>query len=149
MLEEWERGAGRSHKFIDLPSELGLAWEEHNERLGLLHPWYYDIIELSYTDMENILTPIVEANLDFIAAQLSQTTGIRVTVVIDSLAAPSHLLQRSMKDRFRDKGGEIVFEANTETALCMGAVKIVQDCFPEPGAKTFDLVVEVIDNVLL
>ncbi|KAH8948066.1 hypothetical protein BDL97_11G076700 [Sphagnum fallax] len=66
LLEEWERGAGRSHKFIDLPSELGVAWEEHNERLGLLHPWYYDTIELSYTDMENILTSIVEANLDFI-----------------------------------------------------------------------------------
>jgi hypothetical protein len=59
--------------------------------------------------------------------------------VIDSLAAPSHLLQRSMRDRFRDKVGEIVFEANTETALCIGAVKIVQDCFPDPGAKTFDL----------
>ncbi len=57
-LEEWERGAGRSHKFIDLPSELGVAWEEHH--------WYYDTIELSYTDMENILTPIVETNLDFI-----------------------------------------------------------------------------------
>ncbi len=72
-----------------------------------------------------------------------------MTVVIDSLAAPSHLLQRSTRDRFRDKVGEIVFEANTETALCIGAVKIVQDCFPDPGAKTFDLVVEVIDNVLL
>ncbi|CAM6069667.1 unnamed protein product [Sphagnum tenellum] len=66
LLEEWERGAGRSHKFIDLASELGVAWEEHNERLGLLHPWYNDTIELSYTDMENILTPIVEANLDFV-----------------------------------------------------------------------------------
>ncbi len=72
-----------------------------------------------------------------------------MTVVIDSLAAPSHLLQRSMRDRLRDKVGEIVFEANTETPLCMRAVKIVQDCFPDPGAKMFDLVVEVIDNVLL
>ncbi|CAM6035718.1 unnamed protein product, partial [Sphagnum compactum] len=78
LLEEWERGTGRSDKFIDLPIELGLAWEEHNKRLGLLHPWNYYTIVLSKKDMENIVNPIVEANLDFIAAQLSQTSGIRV-----------------------------------------------------------------------
>jgi hypothetical protein len=33
--------------------------------------------------------------------------------------------------------------------MSKGVVRIAQDCFPGPGAKTFDLVVEVIDNVLI
>ncbi len=149
LQEEWERGAGMPHKFIDLPSELGVAWEKHNKRLGLLHPGSYHRIELSYTDTENILKPTVEANLDLIAAQLSQTSGILVIAVVGSLDGSSYL-ERRIRSTFGDKVGEIAFvEAHYETVMCKGAVKIAQDCFPGPGAKTFDLVVEIIDNVLL
>jgi hypothetical protein len=145
LLEEWERGAGRSHK---LPSELGVAWGEHNERLALLHPWYYDTIKLSYADMENIVNPIIDANLDFIAAQLSQTTGIRLMVVVGRLAGLSDLETR-IRRRFRYRVWEIVFEEANEITMSKAAVRIAQDCFPGPDAKTFHLVVQVIDNLLL
>jgi len=99
-------------------------------------------------DIENILNPIVEANLDFIAAQLSHTTGIRVMVVIARLAARSDLESR-IRHRFGERVGEIVFQEANEITMSRGAVRIAQHCFPGPGTKTFDLVVEVIDNVLI
>jgi hypothetical protein len=147
LLEEWERETGRFIKFIDLPIELALEWEEHNKRLGLLHPSIYSRFALSKKDMENIVNPIVEANLDFIAAQLSQTTGIRVMVVVGRLAGLSDLETR-IRHRFGDRVGEIVVEEANEITMSKAAVRIAQDWFPGPGAKTFDLVVEVINNVL-
>jgi hypothetical protein len=89
---------------------------------------------------------MVEANLAFIAAQLSQTTGIRVMVVVGRLAGLSDLETR-IRHRFGDRVGEIVFEEANETTMSKAAVPIAQHCFP--GTKTFDLVVEVIDNVLI
>jgi hypothetical protein len=69
LLEEWETETGGFNKFIDLPTELALEWMEHNKRLGLLDPWNYYTLALSKKDMENIVNPIVEANLDLFAAQ--------------------------------------------------------------------------------
>jgi hypothetical protein len=148
LLEEWERGTRTFNTCIDLPIDLGLAWEEHNKRLGLLHPCNYSKIALSKTDMENVLNRIFETNLDVIAAQLSQTSGIRVTVLVGRLAALSDFKKR-LRHRFGDRVGQIVFAEDHETTMSTEAVRIAQDCFPGPGAKTFDLVVEVIDNLLL
>jgi hypothetical protein len=94
------------------------------------------------------VNPIVKANLDFIAAQLSQTTGIRVMVVIDRLEGLSDL-ETTIRHRFGDRVGEIVFEEANEVTMSAASVRIAQDCFPVPGTKTFDLVVKVIDNVLI
>jgi hypothetical protein len=150
LLQEWERGTGRSHKLIDFPFnplridqiDLEGDWEEHDKRLRLLHPWYYSTVNRS------IVIPIVEATLDFIAAQLSQTSGIRVMVVVGHLAGLSDLEIRIIQ-RLGDRVGEIVFEEANEITMSRAAVRIAQDCFPGPGTKTFDLVVEVIDNLLL
>jgi hypothetical protein len=142
LLEEWERGTGWSNKFTDLPTDLVLDWEEHDKRFSLLHPWSYYEIQHSNKDMQNIVNPIVEANLDFIAAQLSQTSGIRVMVVVGRLAGLSDLETR-IRHRFGDRVQEIVFKEDNEITTSKAAVRIAQDCFPGPGAKTFDLVVEV------
>jgi hypothetical protein len=148
LLEEWERGTARFNKFIDLPIELALESQEHNERLGLLHPSIYYRITLSKEDMENILDPIVEANLDFIAAQLSQTTGIRVMVVIAHFAGLSDL-QTRIRHRLGDRVGKIVVKEASKLTMSSAAVRIAHDCFPGHYTKTFDLVVEVIDKVLI
>jgi hypothetical protein len=145
LLEEWERGTRWSNKFIDLPTSLVLDWEEHDKRLGLLHPWSYYEIQHSNKDMQDIVNHIVEANLDFIAAQLSQTSGIRVMLVVGRLAGLSDLETR-IRHRFGDRVQEIVFKEDNEITMSKAAVRIAQDCFPGPGAKTFDLVVEVIDK---
>ncbi|CAK9860836.1 unnamed protein product [Sphagnum jensenii] len=144
LLEEWERGTGRSDKFIDfpinpLPIDVVGDWKEHDKRLSLFHPWYYDTVNRS------IVNPIVEAHLDFIAAQLSQTGRIRVLVVVGHLAGLKALETR-IRHRLGDRVGEIVFEEDNEITMSRAAVRIAQDCFP---GKTFDLVVEVIDNVLI
>ncbi len=148
LLEEWERGTGWSDKYIALRTNLVRDWDEHTIRLGLLHHGYYSTVKDSIKDIEKIVNPIVEANLDFIAAQLSQTTGIRVMVVVGRLAGLSDLETR-IRHRFGDRVGEIVFAEANETTMSKAAVRIAQDCFPGPGTKTFDLVVEVIDNVLI
>jgi hypothetical protein len=148
LLEEWERGTGRSHKLIDFPInplridqiDLEGDWEEHDKRLSLLHPSYY------YTVNRSIVNPIVEEYLDVIAAQLSQTSGIRVMAVVGHLGGLSDLETR-IRQRLGDWVGEIVFEEANEITMSRAAVRIAQDCFPAPG--TFDLVVEVIDNVLI
>jgi hypothetical protein len=147
LLEEWERETGRSDEFIDFPinpvtMDLVGDWKEHDKRLSLLHPSYY------YTVNHSIVNPIVEAHLDFIAAQLSQTRGIRVMVVVGHLAGLSDLETR-IKHRLGDRVGEIVFEEDNEITMSRAAVGIAQDCFPGPGTKTFDLVVKVIENVLI
>ncbi|CAM6014030.1 unnamed protein product [Sphagnum balticum] len=139
LLANWERGTRRFNKFrafqiIPLPCALVQDWQEHEKRL--------------FEDIENIVNPIVKANLDFIAAQLSQTTGIRVMVVIDRLEGLSDL-ETTIRHRFGDRVGEIVFEDANEVTMSAAAVRIAQDCFPGPGTKTFDLVVKVIDNVLI
>jgi hypothetical protein len=147
LLEAWERGTARFNKMRDFPInpltiDLVGDWKKHDKRLSLLHPLYY------YTVNRSIVNPIVEANLDFIAAQLSQTTGIRVMVVVGRLAGLSDLETR-IRDRFGERVGEIVFEEANEITMSKAAVRIAQDCFAGTGAKTFDLVVEVIDNLLL
>jgi hypothetical protein len=146
LLEECERGTGRSHKFIDfpinpLPIDLVGDRKEYDKRLRLLHPSYY------YTVNRSIVKVVFEENLDLIAARLSQTTGIRVMVVVGRLAALSDL-KTWIRHRFGDRVGKIVFEEANETTMSKAAVRIAQDCFHGPGTKTFDLVVEVIDNVL-
>ncbi|KAH8948049.1 hypothetical protein BDL97_11G076000 [Sphagnum fallax] len=139
LLANWERGTRRFNKFrasqiIPLPCALVQDWQEPEKRL--------------FEDIENIVNPIVKVNLDFIAAQLSQTTGIRVMVVVDRLEGLSDLDTR-ITHRFGDRVGEIVFEEANEVTMSAAAVRIAQDCFPGPGTKTFDLVVKVIDNVLI
>jgi len=146
LLEEWERGAGIPRKFIDSHIEPTLIWEEHTESLCFFNPRVYCTFLLSNYDIQKKANPIVEANLDFIAAQLSQTTGIRVMVVIGRLVQLSDL-ERRIRHRFGDRVGEIVFKEANETTMSKAAVRIAQDCFP--GTRTFDLVVEVIDNVLI
>jgi hypothetical protein len=145
LLEEWERGTENFSKFRCFPINpltinLVGAWKEHDKRLSLLHPSYYCTVN------RLIVNPIVEATLDFIAAQLSQTTGIRVMVVVGPLAGLSDV-ERRIRHRFGDRVGEIVFQEAIEVTMSAGAVKIAKDCFA--GTKTFDLVVEVIDNVLI
>jgi len=138
LLENWESGTGRVNILRD--SEIILPYALLQDSPG------YEKRLLK--DIENILNPIVEANLDFIAAQLSHTTGIRVMVVIARLAARSDLESR-IRHRFGERVGEIVFQEANEITMSRGAVRIAQHCFPGPGTKTFDLVVEVIDNVLI
>jgi hypothetical protein len=138
LLENWESGTGRVNILRD--SEIILPYALLQDSPG------YEKRLLK--DIENILNPIVEANLDFIAAQLSHTTGIRVMVVIGRLAARSDLESR-IRHRFGERVGEIVFQEANEITMSRGAVRIAQHCFPGPGTKTFDLVVEVIDNVLI
>jgi hypothetical protein len=147
LLENWERGTRNKlgdFPFIPLPFDLVQDWKEPDQSLGLLH---IENIMPSNKDMKNFVNTIVEASLDFIAAQLSQTTGIRVMVVVGRLAGLSDL-QTRIRHRFGDRVGEIVFEEANETTMSKAAVRIAQDCFLGPGTKTFDLVVEVIDNVL-
>ncbi|KAH9548261.1 hypothetical protein CY35_11G078900 [Sphagnum magellanicum] len=138
LLANWERQTRRCNKFrpsqiIPRPCAL-VPWQEHEKRL--------------FKDIENIGNPIVKENLDFIAAQLSQTTGIRVMVVVDRLEGLSDH-DTTITHRFGDRVGEIVFGEANEVTMSTAAVRIAQDCFPRPGTKTFDLVVEVIDNVLI
>jgi hypothetical protein len=128
LLEEWERGRS--------------GW------LGLSHPWYFYTVNNSIEDIEKIVNPIVEANLDFIAAQLSQTSGIRVMGVVGRDAELSDLETR-IRHRFGHRVQEIVLAEADELTMSKVAVRIAQDCFPGHGAKTFDLVVDVIDNVLI
>ncbi|KAH9548265.1 hypothetical protein CY35_11G079000 [Sphagnum magellanicum] len=56
-------------------------------------------------------------------------------------------LETRIRERFGDRVGEIVFEGANEITMSKAAVRIAQDFFP--ATKTFDLVVEVIDNVLI
>jgi ribosomal protein S24E len=139
LLENSESGIGRLKLFTD----------SHLIRLasGLLQEWQGHETPL-VKDIQNILNPIVEAHLDFIAAQLSQTTGIRVMVVVHRLGGLSDLETR-IRHKFGDRVGEIVVAEANELTTSAAAVRIAQDCFPGFDPKTFDLVVEVIDNALI
>ncbi|CAK9860842.1 unnamed protein product [Sphagnum jensenii] len=147
LLEEWERGGTQwSWKLLDLLTYEVPDWQEQIKSLGFTSSFFYNItFNNQIKDIEN---PIIEANLDFIAAQLSHTTGIRVMVVIARLAGLSDLESR-IRHRFGDRVSEIVFEEANEITMSRGAVRIAQHCFSGSGAKTFDLVVQVIDNVLI
>jgi hypothetical protein len=145
LLEEWERGgAGWSRKLRDLLTYEVPDWQEQIKSLGLTTSFFYNIT--FNNRIKDIGDPIVEENLVFIAGQLAQRTGIRVMVVIGRLAGLSDLRTR-IRRRFGDRVAEIVLEEENETTMSAAAVRIAQDCFP--GTKTFDLVVEVIDNVLI
>ncbi|CAK9197202.1 unnamed protein product [Sphagnum jensenii] len=139
LLENWASGTGwvnifRDSQLIQLACAQLQDWPGHEKPL--------------LKDIQNILNPIVEANLDFIAAELSHTTGIRVMVVVHRLGGLSDLETRILH-RFADMVAGLVIEEDNEITMSRAAVRIAQDCFPGPGTKTFDLVVEVIDNVLI
>jgi hypothetical protein len=148
LLDECEELPDMCRRLMFFPFNWPATWEEYVNRDGLPYAGSSNAIELSNNDVENIVNPIVEANLDFIATQLSQTTGIRVMVVVGRLAGLSDLESR-IRHRFGDRVGEIVFEEANEITISRGAVRIAQHCFPGSGAKTFDLVVDAIDNVLI
>ncbi|KAH8948065.1 hypothetical protein BDL97_11G076600 [Sphagnum fallax] len=138
-LEIWASETGWVNRFR-LSQIIPLA-------CALLQDWPGHVQPL-LKDIQNFLNTIVEEYLDFIAAQLSQTTGIRVMVVVHRLGGLSDLETR-IRHRFGDRVADIVIEEDNEITMSRGAVSIAQDCFPGPGTKTFDLVVEVIDNVLI
>ncbi|KAH9548258.1 hypothetical protein CY35_11G078600 [Sphagnum magellanicum] len=141
LLEEWERGrAAWSMEHRDLRTYEVPDWVEQNKSLG------FTISNSTFNSrIKAIENPIVEKNLAFIAAQLSRTTGIRVMVVLYRRAGLSDL-EETITRRFRDRVAEIVVQEANEITMSAAAVRIAQDCFP---TKTFDLVVEVIDNVLI
>jgi hypothetical protein len=69
-------------------------------------------------------------------------------VVVGRLARLSDL-QTRISHRFGDRVGEIVVKEASKLTMSSAAVRIAQDCFPGHYTKTFDLVVEVIDKVLI
>jgi hypothetical protein len=69
-------------------------------------------------------------------------------VVIAHFAGLSDLKTR-IRHRFGDRVGEIVVKEASELTMSRAAVGIAQDCFPGHHTKTFDLVVEVIDKMLI
>jgi hypothetical protein len=71
----------------------------------------------------SFVNPIVEATFDFIATQLSKTSGIRVMVVIGPLVGLSDL-QTRIRHTLGDRVGEIVFEEDNEFTMFRGAVRI-------------------------
>ncbi|CAK9197145.1 unnamed protein product [Sphagnum troendelagicum] len=148
LLDECEELPDMCRRLMFFPFNWPATWQEYVNRDGLPYAGASNAIQLSNNDVENIVHPIVQANLDFIATQLSQTTGIRVMVVVGRLAGLSDLESR-IRHSFGDRVGEIVFEEANEITISRGAVRIAQHCFPASGAKTFDLVVDAIDNVLI
>jgi hypothetical protein len=71
----------------------------------------------------SFVNPIVEATLDFIVAQLSKTSGIRVMVVVGPLARLLDF-QTRIRHTLGDRVGEIVFEEDNEFTMSRGVVRI-------------------------
>jgi molecular chaperone DnaK (HSP70) len=108
---------------IQLHQALASAWEDYEERLGLPPRDAYDEIQLTYQDMQRIFDPVVNKNLELIAAQLSQTTGIKAMLVVGGFAGSPYLMAR-IRERFQDEVLEIVSPPSPGSAVCQGAVAL-------------------------
>jgi hypothetical protein len=79
--------------------------------------------------MKAIFDPVVNENLDLIAAQLSQTHDIKVMVVVGGFAGSPYLMTR-IKNSFAAEVERIISPPNPGSAVCQGAVALAMN----PGA---------------
>jgi hypothetical protein len=114
---------------LQLPHKLARAWEDQEREQGLPERESYHEIELSYSEMKAIFDPVVNENLDLIAAQLSQTCDIKVMLVVGGFAGSPYLMTR-IKNSFAGEVQRIISPPNPGSAVCQGAVALAMN----PGA---------------
>ncbi len=114
---------------LQLPHKLARAWEDQEEEQGLPERESYHEIELSHSEMKAIFDPVVNENLDLIAAQLSQTHDIKLVLVVGGFAGSPYLMTR-IKNSFAAEVQRIISPPNPGSAVCQGAVALVMN----PGA---------------
>jgi len=114
---------------LQLPRKLARAWEDQEREQGLPERESYDEIELSHSEMKAIFDPVVNENLDLIAAQLSQTHDIKVMLVVGGFAGSPYLMTR-IKNSFAAEVQRIISPPNPGSAVCQGAVALAMN----PGA---------------
>ncbi|CAK9224696.1 unnamed protein product [Sphagnum troendelagicum] len=114
---------------LQLPHKLARAWEDQEREQGLPERESYHEIELSHSEMKAIFDPVVNENLDLIAAQLSQTPDIKVMLVVGGFAGSPYLMTR-IKNSFAAEVERIISPPNPGSAVCQGAVALAMN----PGA---------------
>ncbi|CAK9875042.1 unnamed protein product [Sphagnum jensenii] len=114
---------------LQLPHKLARAWEDQEREQGLRERESYHEIELSHSEMKAIFDPVVNENLDLIAAQLSQTHDIKVMLVVGGFAGSPYLMTR-IKNSFAAEVERIISPPNPGSAVCQGAVALAMN----PGA---------------
>jgi hypothetical protein len=114
---------------LQLPRKLARAWEDQEREQGLPERESYDEIELSHSEMKAIFDPVVDENLDLIAAQLLHTCDIKVMLVVDDFAGSPYLMTR-IKNSFAGEVQRIISPPNPGSAVCKGAVALAMN----PGA---------------
>jgi hypothetical protein len=114
---------------LQLPHKLARAWEDQEREHGLPERESYHEIELSQSEMKAIFDPVVNENLDLIAAQLSQTCDIKVMLVVGGFAGSPYLMTR-IKNSFAGEVQQIISPPNPGSAVCQGAVALAMN----PGA---------------
>jgi hypothetical protein len=114
---------------LQLPHKLARAWEDQEREQGLPERESYHEIELSHSEMKAIFDPVVNENLDLIAAQLSQTHDIKVMLVVGGFAGSPYLMAR-IKNSFASEVERIISPPNPGSAVCQGAVALAMN----PGA---------------
>jgi hypothetical protein len=114
---------------LQLPHKLARAWEDQEREQGLPERESYHEIELSHSEMKAIFDPVVNENLDLIAAQLSQTHDIKVMLVVGGFAGSPYLMTR-IKNSFAAEVERIISPPNPGSAVCQGAVALAMN----PGA---------------
>jgi hypothetical protein len=134
---------------LSLPAKLALAWEDHErQQKQQLHsaadeskscssssssssscsfsssdPHVYDELELSCADMKAIFDPVVDNILDLIAAQIAQTSDIRLIMVVGGFSASPYLMKR-IRAAFAHLVEEVINPPDPGSAVCQGAVAL-------------------------
>jgi hypothetical protein len=137
LLKRWEeikRTFGNASTIGDdielqLPHKLAIALECQEREQGLPERESYHEIQLSHSEMKAIFDPVVDDNLDLIAAQLSQTCDIKVMLVVGGFAGSPYLMTR-IKNSFAGEVQRIISPPNPGSAVCQGAVALAMN----PGA---------------
>jgi hypothetical protein len=111
---------------FQLPHKLARAWEDQEREQGLPERESYHEIELSHSEMKAIFDPVVDENLDLIAAQLSQTCDIKVMLVVGGFAGSPYLMTR-IKNSFSGEVQRIISPPNPGSAVCQGAVALAMN----------------------
>jgi putative intracellular protease/amidase len=111
---------------LQLPHKLARAREDQEREQGLPERESYLEIELSHSEMKAIFDPVVNENLDLIAAQLSQTHDIKVMLVVGGFSGSPYLMTR-IKNSFAAEVQRIISPPNPASEVCQGAVALAMN----------------------
>lgn len=109
---------------LNLPVKLVTTWERYDLRNNIpARGDGYETLEITYEEMQSIFDPVVNENLELIAAQLQQVGFVKILVIVGGFAGSRYLTDR-IKERFGRIVPQIIIPPNPGSAICQGAVAL-------------------------